>query len=270
MERDRGEPNQAAVAKVIDSYVQEIGERDERLSHRSLKDRVSRALSGVALSSETLRWFIGAFGMNDEDEANLWAAFTGASGPAAGISHTIRKRREMVSPQRHRTGRLIERYVVDAQGLLIRRCTYQSIRAVEDGVDIYIFNHESEAAEIQVLYGGILGRRYEYGGGLCAVEIVLDSPLQRGEAAVLEYRTGFHPGLSTVEVRRPAFARAENIDMAVEFQGGRLPKAAWRCVWGDHFDSRPVSEESTGCRNRALRQHFPFIEDTVVGFRWEY
>lgn len=77
MKRARGEVSQAAIAEVITLYLWESGERSENSTAltRTLKDRVSRALNGIALSSETLGWIIAAFGMDSVDEARLWATF---------------------------------------------------------------------------------------------------------------------------------------------------------------------------------------------------
>jgi hypothetical protein len=72
-----------------------------------------------------------------------------------------------------------------------------------------------------------------------------------------------------VEVRRPAYARAENIDFAVQFLTGSAPRAAWWCAWDDHFGNR-VWEESIEVRNGTIRQYIPYAEETVIGFRWEW
>src|SRR5579875_477450 len=72
--RDHAELSQSAVAKVIEEYLWDSGERSENLAHlaRQLKDRVSRALNGEVLSAETLGWFIAAFQMDSGDEDRLW------------------------------------------------------------------------------------------------------------------------------------------------------------------------------------------------------
>src|ERR1035438_1926072 len=77
--RDHSDLSQAAVAKVIEGYLWDSGERSDDVTDlaRQLKDRVSRAFRGDRLSSETLGWFIAAFYMNEGDERRLWAAFAG-------------------------------------------------------------------------------------------------------------------------------------------------------------------------------------------------
>jgi hypothetical protein len=271
--RDRTGLSQSAVAKVIEEYLWDSGERSDTLSQlaRQLKDRVSRALNGEALSAETLGWFVAAFHMDEGDESRLWEALAGRENDSVGISHTLRRRREMIRRQCHRTVSLVERYSVDRYGSLVLRRTHHTIRAIEDGVDIYIFNHEPQASTIEVVHGGRLGSQYKYGGGLTSVEIILEKPLGRAESTGLEYRTRFNPDSTRLtEVRRAAFARAENIDFAVEFDELKVPQHAWWCVWDDHFDGIRVTETPIEIRNRIIRQFLPYIEETVVGFRWDW
>jgi hypothetical protein len=269
--RDRTDLSQAAVAKVVEEYLWDSGERSENLTclARQLKDRVSRALNGEALSAETLKWFIAAFYMDEGDENRLWDTFTGRESAALGISHTLRRRREMIRRQCHRTVSLIERYSVDRYGSLLVRRTHHTIRAIEDGVDIYIFNHEPQAAAVEVIHGGRLGNRYKYGGGLTSAEIILDKPLRKTESTVLEYQTRFTPSSTLLtEVRRAAFARSENIDLAVEFDKVKIPQNAWWCAWDDHFGGARVVETPIEIHKGAIRKFLPYIEETVVGFRW--
>lgn len=273
VKRANSDLSQAAVAEVVALYLWECGERSDRATSlpRVLKDRVSRALNGTALSSETLSWFVAAFDMRDDDSNRLWAIFSGSGDIRSGVTHTLRRRREMVRRQCHRTVSIFERYVVDQNGFLVVRRTLHTIRAVEDGVDMYIFNHEPEASRIEVIHGGEIGGRYEYGGGLVSVEILLDRPLGKAENTALEYRTYFEPGLTRrTEVRRAAFARAENVDLAVEFDNARMPRNAWWCIWDDHFGGNVIEENFMRFRNGAVRKYVRFIEEAVVGFRWEW
>ncbi|WP_159079570.1 hypothetical protein [Plantactinospora sp. BC1] len=257
----------------MELYLWDSGERSESATSlaRQLKDRISRALNGLSLSAQTLQWIIDAFGMDQNDQERLWEVFSGRAGHGGGgISHTLRRRREMIRRQCHRTVSLVERYTVGPDGAMLFRRTLHTIRAIEDGVDIYIFNHEPEADKIDVMHGGRIGRRYEYGEGLHSAEIILDSALLKFESTALEYRAHFTQGVSRLsEVRRTAFARVENIDMAVEFQGA-APRDAWWCVWDDQIGGTLVEEERTEIRNGIVRKYIPFIEETVTGFRWQW
>jgi len=271
--RVRGGVNQSSVAHVICLYLWESGERSESQTslRRILKDRVSRAIGGTLISTETLKWIISAFAMDDDDADRLWAAYTAELGFNAGITHTLRRRREMVRRQRHRTVSLVERYFVDETGSLKLRSTFHTIRAIEDGVDLYLFNHEPQASEVEVLHGGLPGMRHVYGGGLIGREIILTPPLLKSQTTALEYRTHFAAATAfTNEVRRAAFARTEHVDLAVNFPADRVPRQVWWCVWDDHLGGAAIHQDPMTPQNGTVRHYVPFIEETSVGFAWEW
>lgn len=208
--------------------------------------------------------------MTESDGDRLWNIFTGRERPSSEISHTLRQRREMIKRQCHRTTNLVERYTVGRDGFLKSRNTKQTIRAIENGVDMYIFNHEPQAVGVDVVFGGAVGRKFEYGNGLRSAGIMLEHPLSKGQNACLEYSTYFDDAATGLtEVRRAAFARVENVDIAVYFEG-RVPRYAWWCVWGDHLDGRPFKEQRVAVTNRWIRKSVDSIEETVVGFRWDW
>src|SRR5690606_4691330 len=70
-------PNQAGVAWVLALTLWDRGDVAEsrRALPRSLKDRVSRALSGQLVSASTLALFVEAFDMSEEQERGLYAAW---------------------------------------------------------------------------------------------------------------------------------------------------------------------------------------------------
>ncbi|MGV9298143.1 hypothetical protein [Amycolatopsis sp. NPDC003676] len=267
-ERTTDALNQAAVAKVIEKYLWNKQSLPGDKDARAFKDLVSRAVSGTTLSTSTLLLFIRAFNLAQTDQDRLWALYTYARDPECEITHTLRLRRETLRKQRHRTVNLVERYTVNSAGQLMTRHTTHTIRATEDGVDVYLFNHEPQATKVEVVYGGRTGRSHEYGGGLRSIEIELDHPLSNGESTSLDYYTLFdETGVQINEVRRTAFARVENIDMAVEFTGSP-PDAAWWCVWTDQLEGTTVEERVVDVARGSIRQFTSSIEETVVGFRW--
>lgn len=268
VERAPKELHQAAIAKVIVHYLWESGEKPENVNARIFKDRVARALKGSVVSAETLRWFMEAFGMEENHREDLWGTLFGQTDPDWGVAHTLRNRPLLVKPQRHRTISLFERYFVGPTRSLSWRSTHHAIRAYEDGVDSYFFNHEPWASRIEVVHGGELGEQYEYGNGLTGVDILLTHPLKKMQNATLEYRAHFSPEESSpaTEVRRPAFARVENIDMAIKFDVREAPRRVWWCIWEDHIEGKAVWEKE--CPKH--HQYVPFIEEAVVGFRWEW
>lgn len=166
---------------------------------------------------------------------------------------------------------LFERYTVNADGCLAGRRTMQIIMAAEDGVDRYLFNHEPDVVSVHVHAGGRLGRHYEYGSGLVADDIVLDQPLGKGQRVALEYSATYVPGTRVTQVRRPARARSESVSLAVQFDVERLPSKVWWAVWTDHYEGDPVDESLVQVDDRGQAHRFvPYIEQTVVGFRWDW
>jgi len=267
--------SKAGVARVIALHLWGSGERDdsEMSLPRNLKDRVRRALDGEAITPQTLTWFIEAFGMDPRDEQTLWATLAAAApGTTRGISYTMASDRRLALRQRHRTIALFERYVVGPRRNFSARRTLQIIMALEEGVDVYPFDHESTTVPIEVIYGGSLGRRYVYPDGQQMDAIMLDRPLKLGETASLEYVTGYKPSDHYAsELRRSARGRSENIDIAVAFHVKALPCAVHWVVWSDPMAGTPVHEEPVTLDGRNSAHRFvPFIEETTVGFRWEW
>lgn len=76
VENARGkEISQAAVARVITEYLSAKGRPAP--DPRSLRNLVSRALTGAKLTKDTLTLFIEAFDITGEDTQKLWMLFTG-------------------------------------------------------------------------------------------------------------------------------------------------------------------------------------------------
>jgi hypothetical protein len=259
--------NQSAVAKVIERYLWDSGERSDNdtSTARAIKDRVSRALRGSLVSPETLEWFMGAFEFTDDDSTRLMEARFGGTPDGLSVVDTLKSRRAMVEPQRHRTLSLFERYTVTRQRLA-SRVTAHTIIAVAAGVGTYIFNHEPYALRIEVVHGGTLGRRFEYGQGLRAVEIVLDRRLHSEQSTCMEYQTHYgESDLPTCEVRRAAYARATNIDLAVRFID-QVPRRAWWCAWQDHLNGGPVMQNSLEIEHASIHQYFTYVETRSSAF----
>lgn len=264
-----GDLNQRAIAKVLALYLWDAGlrpESDVALPIR-LKNVVNRALLGTRITAQTLDHFIQAFDMSEGDQRNLWSAFSGDGS----VAHTITEQRGMARRQWHRTVSLFERYYVDAAKHLVRRRTVQCIEAKEDGVHSYLFNHDPLIATIDVRQGGRIGRHYEYGGGLIADDIVLTTPLRAGERASLEYISHYEAGASVAEVRRPARSRTSNVVLEICFTPTVLPTLLRFVTWRDHILGGPIEESDTPVTEdgRAV-VCLPYIEQTVVGFRWQW
>lgn len=265
--RERGTLCQAAVARVLTDHLERNTHVGQVTDARALKDLVSRAFSGEHLTESTLQLFISAFGISDSDRDRIRSALTSKSAAISRTGKRARARTEMIFPQRHRTVNLVERYVVEGGRYLRSRHTTQTIRAVEDGVWFYFFNHEPEAHRVDVLYGGRPGRKHRYGSGLHGIEIELERPLRLGETAALDYHTRFgrYQALRT-EVRRQVHARVENAYVIAAF-AGKLPRQVWWCVWDDHLSGEPSERHPLKVADGTARLFVPAL-DAAVGFQW--
>jgi hypothetical protein len=94
----------------------------------------------------------------------------------------------------------------------------------------------------------------------------------KSQTTALEYRTHFTtaPTFSTTEVRRAAYARTEHVDLAVSFPADRIPSRVWWCVWDDHLGGVAIQRDAMTPQNGTVRHYVPFIEETSVGFAWEW
>jgi hypothetical protein len=72
------------------------------------------------------------------------------------------------------------------------------------------------------------------------------------------------------QYRRAVRRRMENIDIRVEFDPGMLPRHVWWAVW-DGVEGNVISQESVALDGQNSAQRFlRFIENTVVGFHWQW
>lgn len=267
--------SQSAVARVIAEHLWDSGERSDAETGlpRELKDRVHRALRGETLSGETLNWFIDAFQMTDHDARRLREALgSGRSRLGVPIVDTLHSPQRLPLPQRHRTVAAFERHIIGSDRRAIAHRNTRAIVACEDGVDSYPYRFVPGASEVVVLHGGRVTARHEPTGGSPIVEITLSTRLRRGQIASLEYQVAFRSDADiTCEYRRVAHARADNIDIVVQFHRQRLPASAWWTVWDDYKDGNVlgqerVSPDSDGCIHRFV----PHLENAAAGFCWKW
>jgi hypothetical protein len=266
--------NQAAVAQVIAEYLWAVGEYadTETSLQRSLKDRVHRALRGERMTEQTLTWFIEAFDMKPEDASRLRTALR--SGPLAGppVANTLRLPQKLPIPQHHRTVAVFERRVIGPDGTSITHRASRAIMAQTATVNFYPCRQFSAASEVIMLRGGTITARHEPHGSSPILEMTLSTPLAVGQVGSLEYRANFAPSSGVVtEYRQVAHARADNVDIVIQFHRSRLPRTIWWAVWDDYRGGTVLNEQtanldSDGCAHRYL----PYLENAAAGFRWEW
>jgi hypothetical protein len=273
-ERQRtGRAHQAAVAKVLEEYVDRADEERRYVSLKSLPQRVSKAMRGEVLTRATLDLFVGAFDINPDEAGRLRRLLEGSdrirvlSGPRAPLAEPV-----YGPPAGHRATSVHDHHYVDADGLPAWHRTQQVIESITDHLERYPYRFDTDALSIEVEQGGRPdGPVYDVGGGLYGVDIRLDEPLERGEQTSLIFRTEFrYAEPPPPELRRAARGRLENVAIRVEFHPDRVPGRIWWAVW-DGLDGSPVSREETALRNgRYVFRQLDAIERTVVGFTWEW
>jgi hypothetical protein len=267
-------PHQAAVAKVIERYVDRDGAARLHVSLKSLPQRVSKAMRGDVLTPATLDLFVGAFGIGEDDAARLRRLLEGSdrirvlSGSRAVPTETA----AVFGTPGHRTTSVHEHHYIGADGLPAWHRTQQVIESVTDRLVRYPYRFDTDALTVEIEHGGALdGPVYHVGGETYGVDILLDEPLVRGEQTSLSYRTVFrYEEPPPPEFRRGARGRLENVAIRVEFHPDRLPLQVWWAVW-EGIDGKPVSREEAVLRrgNYVFRQLYA-IERTVVGFTWAW
>jgi len=272
--RPEGTLNQAAVAQVIAEHLWNTGERSERETDlpRILKDTVHRALLGKGISAQTLTWFIEAFDLRQDDARQLRAALSGPPPNGSPVTDTLRGPQELPIPQRHRTVAVFERRVIGPDGAPVAHHVSRAIVAQKGTVSFYPCRQFSTASEVTMLRGGTIAAKHEPPDSSPVLEMMLSRPLLVGQVGSLEYQAIFGPAASLVtEYRQVAHARADNVDIVVQFNHKRLPRQVWWAVWDGYRDGailaeQPVMLDSDGCAHRYL----PFLENAAVGFRWTW
>jgi hypothetical protein len=267
--------NQAAIAKVIEDYLWSTGERPETDTGlaRSLKDTVRRALRGTSISTRTLTWFIEAFDMTPEDARRLRTTLNGHLPPSGRpIADTLRPPQELPIPQRHRTLSVFEHRAIGPDGASVTHRTSRAIIAQTDTVYFYPCRQFSAASEVNMLSGGRITATLNLPGSSPILEMTLSSPLPVGQVGSLEYQADFAPGSGVMtEYRQVAHARADNVNIVVQFHHNRLPRRVWWTVWDDSQDGTAIAEQPvTLDPDGRAHRYVPYVENAAVGFRWEW
>ena len=276
-ERERqGEVHQRAVTEVLKRFVDRNRglARYRSVSLDSLPQRVSRALRGDVLSRTTLELFIDAFGISETDRRRLRGIHDGTDRirVLAGLSAVPPDTAAALGAAGHRTTSLHEHHYVGADGLPAWHRTQQVIEATEDRLNRYPYRCDTSALAVEVEEGGRLaGPLYPVGGGLFALDIMLDAPLELGAETSLSYVTLFHYDQAPPrEMRRVARGAMRNVSMRVEFHPDRIPRQVWWAVW-DGIDGDIVARDEFELRaSRYVFKRLDAIEQSVVGFTWDW
>ena len=288
-ERSRpGHINQLAVAEVLARHLWDYPRRpgDSDVLPRQLKDTASRALSGKLLSKSALRLFIEAFSLPHFEQDQLWKLWEGSqrtrvlSGPRSFRGEAHQELETAIGPAVHRTLSLHDHHYVGPDGMPSRTRTLQVVEAITDDVQRIPYIYDTSAVSIDLIQGctGLGAQFREVSGGIFATDLLLARSLGSGETLTLEYVTTFsYPKVPADEMvgelaqyRRAVRRRMENADIRVEFDPEHLPQKVWWAIWdgveGDIIGQEQVELDSQHSAQRFLR----FLENSVVGFHWEW
>jgi hypothetical protein len=158
------------------------------------------------------------------------------------------------------------------QGLPERHRTVQ-IRSLVDRLVRYPYRIDTSSANVRVIRGGRVERHQQPDKDLYVSDIVLSRPLRQGETASIEYETLFsYTEAPPPEFRRAARGRVDNLELYLQFHRSRLPRSVWWTAWDDYrHNARIVDQERTRLDSeRSVHRYLPYIERTVVGFRWDW
>ncbi|WP_460528131.1 hypothetical protein [Flindersiella endophytica] len=264
--------NHSAVARVLAKHLWQEGEAEGDYLARDLKDRVARALAGQVLSPRTLRLFIEAFHIADEDAQLLWFYLTGSPDEHAiqGPVVASATRPDSVPKAKHETLTMHDLCRVTEGGTFLLR-VIQVIRALHDNVHRVPFRFEGDLKAIDVHRGGSPGWPRRVNDLLTGVDILLARKLRRGETAALEYSAEIVPdSLRACQYRRTIFGRVENATMILQFDGARVPRQISWAVWSDPFDQPIQERDLSRDRPNSVHRHLTSVEHAGYGFRWEW
>jgi hypothetical protein len=236
---------------------------------------VSRAVSGTSLSRKTLELFINAFAIAPDDEERLWRLWDG-SGKIRVLTGSQAVPSELVTAVGQGGCRPVsvhEHHYVGEDGLPLRHRTLQVIEATVDNLDRYHYRFDTDALTVEVGQGcrEISGPVYEIRKGIYSIDIVLASPLARGDTVTIGYTTTFdYLEPPKPELRKAAQGRIYSVNLRVEFHPDKLPTHVWWAVWngidGDTTSEEEVQLDAQYAAQRFLRE----MENTVVGFHWAW
>lgn len=272
-----GEVSQAGVCRVLAEYLWDAGlEPDSRTDlPRVLKDPVSRAFRGLALSPKLLRTIIAAFEFTDEDADHTWALYRGAENPTV-ITGTLPPPNEIADYQASKFEiiKLQEHHWIGPDGLPTRHRTEINIRSRINGLQGYQYRIDTPHGRVRTVRGGRQGALYEAGGDLWAVDLTFPRPLHRGEMHYMEFWTLLsYEAPPPREMRRGTHERIEHLDMRVEFHPDCMPSAVWWAEWEHYFGpgNRVTRKEMIDLDEElAVDRYLEAVERAVVGFAWEW
>jgi hypothetical protein len=260
-----------AVARVL---VRATGGRpDEHLDRPELVESVQQALEGAALTTETLDALVSAFGLGPRHAERLAGLMRGSTAVRV-ISGDLQvpALERAIHPAKHQTLSLHELHVLGPDGKPTEHQTIQLIRSTVDGLESLPYRFDTDELVVEVVRGGQVGEVYRVTDTLYAVDILLTHPLNRGETALLQYRSHFfYRSAPPPEFRRGVLGSTQDLTMWVTFHRDRLPRRVWLARWDALDHAHVIHRELVELDNeRSVNSRFDAVERAIVGFYWEW
>jgi hypothetical protein len=240
---------------------------------QDLVQTVRDALEGNGLSPTTLNRFIEAFALRRRQATRLRELLRGTAAVRV-IRGDLQLPENMPPvPARYQTLSLHESHVLGPDGLPAEHQTIQVIRSLVDELTSVPYRFDTDELVVEVVRGGRVGDRvYRLTDTLYAVDILLHSPLARGETELMQYRTTFfYRSAPEPEFRRGVLGSTEDLTVWVTFHRDRLPRRVWLARW-DAWDRAKVIDQEPVDLDDELSVHHRFgaVERAIVGFYWEW
>lgn len=272
-----GEITQAAVCQVLALYMWEHAIEPDTVTDlpRRLKDPVSKALRGVAMSPKLLRHFLGAFRFSDAEVTRIRGLYRGDARPSVIVGMLpLPEQRPSYRKPAFDTLKLQEHHWLGPDGLPVRHRTEIILRSRIDGLTSYLYRFDTPHARIKAVRGGEAGPLHELGSGIWAVELQFPHPLKAGEERYIEFWTILKYDVAPpCEMRRGTHERIEHLDVRVEFHPDKLPRSIYWGEWAHYAgpDNKLIYRDKFSLdEHRAVHRYVEAIERAVVGFYWEW
>jgi hypothetical protein len=285
VEKSRGdEISQAAVARVIADYLtlERRWDHTDQSEHRRLKDKVHRALSGKALTPETLGWFISAFLLTRDDARFLWTRYTGGEDNSGDIDAYLRR---LATPPSDAAAFDMPRFIttslhatleIDARRKPRRQITRQRIRAHQEWIWRFPLRFRDPVEDIRPAAG--CDKRtdlYRCDDGMWAVDLILATPLARGSEVEIGYDMVYPDHTEDDQRFQRGLAReTQDVKIELRFDDAARPEQVWWATWREFAaDNDPNLREPLyrkGHRPPRISKTLTSATDTTVGFCWKW
>lgn len=283
VQRRRGNAiNQRAVAAFIAGELSD--DLGQEISPQKLKDRVSRAIKGEAISDATAQLFISAFGFSSQETREFQRALsTHSMNLRVAQRSTFHSSKRASSDNRQYTS--LSTYLdgrINEFGYLYQATITEVIQAEDLQVDTIAPRFESASIQCTMLEGGELTRiqslsdqkPHVQGNSVHQLVIKPCQPIRKGEIHQLRYRLDLDIlhmlRVNDVDnsVALGPFSPARfNFSLRLKFD--RPPTHMKQNFWNREMSDSALLETYDLPSRDTYSVYFPLIEDTLCAFYWD-